>query len=159
MRELKMANRCEYHIVNIFLPYRVGFIALIFILAMNIFGLGDICHKYQTTIIRLWGFVHMLLLSCHLHLMVFMTSSIFLMDDHYKFTLINYHLILCSRLNCHQILIKREWSIHKLTSCIPFIWQDKKMSMCLTYILSHGAPKDQIIINLTVPSSFYNFFT
>jgi len=101
--------------------------------------------KYQTTIVRLLGFVHMLLLSCHLHLMVFMTSSIFLMDDHYKFTLINYHLILCSRLNCHQILIKREWSIHKITSCRPYIWQDKRISMYVFYILAMEAPTAKLL--------------
>ena len=36
IRELKMASSCGYQIVYLFLPYRVGFIALIFILAMNI---------------------------------------------------------------------------------------------------------------------------
>ena len=36
IRELKMASSCGYQIVYLFLPYRVGFIALTFILAMNI---------------------------------------------------------------------------------------------------------------------------
>ena len=36
IRELKIASSCGYQIVYLFLPYRVGFIALTFILAMNI---------------------------------------------------------------------------------------------------------------------------
>ena len=36
IRELKMASSCGYQIVYLFLPYHVGFIALIFTLAMNI---------------------------------------------------------------------------------------------------------------------------
>ena len=64
-----------------------------------------VCHKYFTfTVFSGYSSlrISMLFLNCHLHSMAFMTSSIYLVDDCYKFTLFNYHLIRVTTLAVKQ---------------------------------------------------------
>ena len=91
-----MANSCKYKIGYLFSSRCVGFI-VVFILAMyiHIYGSRDIGRKYQAFIAsnsHLFIGVHTLLFNCYQHLMPFMSSSTYMIDGHYKFTLIRMQL-------------------------------------------------------------------